>query len=593
MIHHARFAALILVTLDIIIMMGSFQTSSAFTTSRISTASTSTASTGTTGITNNNNCIWNANISTRNNNIPNPLRSMNRGRNSNGDHIRINTFLAAQKQSRSTLLNPPAEKAASTDKSRKNEKSDPSVKDSNAAEAKESEEIYGAKFFGGNAIKEELFDEALEEQADKLLSLYSGSKAKPEGTDVEGGDGMSIIYSRFMDENAFCDSSCRILAQRLQDAINHALYLSPTQGDNEDDVDEDASYNDDNSRPHIYSKNLDWKTPFSRSKESKNPLEELTHSLEFYKRVDVAIVSARTLPGGDNDDGKVKKVQFRWEISVIWPNLWGSRVLLTGTSDTTVDMERMMILTQIDKLDCGGKDGQDVIQAIAGQIQPRFWDLYHIGMTPSAEFVPRMNANANAKSRGIFSNYRLFEIPPRLVLQPCIADEGGREARDAEALPNHAFSCAIKTTGPKAQRYTTTSPVEVSIRRVDGKSMILWNIPLPPEFVSYHDSLPLGEHIDNDTTSKYVFQSKRFVATLPYGGSAQDKEITDIRKDLYEQVVRDGLKPKLLEGRPQFFFLNHDTKACFTADGGLGMAVYEWRPKLANSNEVGIELELD
>ena len=61
---------------------------------------------------------------------------------------------------------------------------------------------------------------------------------------------------------------------------------------------------------------------------------------------------------------------------------------------------------------------------------------------------------------------------------------------------------------------------------------------------------------------------------------------------MYEQIVKDGLKPKLDEGnRPQFFFLNNDAKACFTADGGLGMAVYGWRPEFADANEVGIELE--
>ena len=56
-------------------------------------------------------------------------------------------------------------------------------------------------------------------------------------------------------------------------------------------------------------------------------------------------------------------------------------------------------------------------------------------------------------------------------------------------------------------------------------------------------------------------------------------EVTEIRKKLYEEVTKDGLKPKLDEkGRPQFFFLQNDAKACFTGDGG------DW-------NEVGIELD--
>jgi Ni,Fe-hydrogenase I small subunit len=79
---------------------------------------------------------------------------------------------------------------------------------------------------------------------------------------------------------------------------------------------------------------------------------------------------------------------------------------------------------------------------------------------------------------------------------------------------------------------------------------------------------------------------------VPYGGFPQDPEVPGIRKKLYEQVMKDGLKPKLDENnRPQFFFRQNNVKACYT-EGGLGMSVYEWRPKFVESNEVGIELEL-
>jgi hypothetical protein len=85
----------------------------------------------------------------------------------------------------------------------------------------------------------------------------------------------------------------------------------------------------------------------------------------------------------------------------------------------------------------------------------------------------------------------------------------------------------------------------------------------------------------------------RQVATVSYGGNAQDEEISNIRKQLYDQVLKDGLKPKFDEdGRPQFFFWQNDVKTCYTEDG-LGMTIYEWRPKFSSSNEVGIELMLD
>merc|ERR1719162_949802 len=123
------------------------------------------------------------------------------------------------------------------------------------------EEVFGAKFFGGNAIKEELFDEALEERATKLSKLYPPK-------DLEEEEDTSI-YNRFMDSEAFDDES-RILAQRLQTAINQALY--------EDDGDSSST---SLKVSDLYSPTLQWNTPLSKSKTSKNPLEELTNSIEF------------------------------------------------------------------------------------------------------------------------------------------------------------------------------------------------------------------------------------------------------------------------------------------------------------------------
>mmetsp|Transcript_12483 Transcript_12483/g.18322 ORF Transcript_12483/g.18322 Transcript_12483/m.18322 type:complete len:180 (+) Transcript_12483:987-1526(+) len=63
-------------------------------------------------------------------------------------------------------------------------------------------------------------------------------------------------------------------------------------------------------------------------------------------------------------------------------------------------------------------------------------------------------------------------------------------------------------------------------------------------------------------------------------------------KKLYGAVIKDGLQPKTdSEGRPVFFFLTYDTKACYTAESGLGMCVYEYRAQFMKSQRVGIELE--
>ncbi len=501
----------------------------------------------------------------------------------NGNHYlhlhkqTITTTLFAQKQTRSSLLKPP-DKATSSSRSTTKPKTEQIIDKSDGTET--NEEVYGAKFFGGSAVKEELFDAESEEQADKLLKLYPPKKKV---TNIDDGEEKEEqIYYRFKDKDAFPDEGACIVAQRLQAAINQALYIS--EEDNSD-------YSNG-----IYSSSIQWNTPFSKDPKSQSPIDELENALNFYKRIDVAIIAAKTIQTGEK-----QIMEIRWEISLLWPNVIESRVLITGTSTVTFDTKSSTIISQQDKLDTGGNDGKDIIKAISSQVQPRFWDLYHIGMTPSCERMPRIPPGS--KNKDFLSSYNIFEIPPRLVLQPTIVDLGGRETREAQSIPNHAFTSIIKTTGPTAQRYVTTSPVEVSIRRQssdDGgiKSVISWNIPLSPEFVSFKDEMPIlvsdeDKEEGKEPTNSFVYQPRRLVATMKYGGSAQDVEVTDLRKKLYEQVVKDGLKPKLgEEGRPQFFFLQNDAKACFTGDGGLGMVVYEWRPKSVDSNEVGIELEL-
>jgi len=490
------------------------------------------------------------------------------------------------------------------------------IKNVKVKTVEKDEEVYGAKFFGGSAIKEELFDEELEASADKLLRLYpkKASKSLVQTTEKEGSEEDQYLYHRFQDVNAFPDEQARTIAQRLQASIRMALY----DMENEEDGGITALSSIDSS---IYStNNFEWDTPLSKDKSSRTPLDELTNSLSFYRKVDVAIISAQTTSSNT--------VKMRWEISLIWPTVYDSRVMIPGYSILTIDNngdENASILSQQDFLENGGNNGKDIIRAISSQLQPRFWDLYHIGMTPSAELMPKLTPKTAGK--GLLSSYNLYEIPERLVYQPKIVDTGGRIQREAQVLPNHSFCSIIKTTGPKANRYVTTSPVEVSIRREatsqsnditketgqddaispsqngakKSKSVITWTVPLPSEFVSYADALPLpeGDKDDEEWDEKrepscsYSYQRQRLVATMEYGGDVQDEQVTQVREKLYEQVIKDGLKPKMDDnGRPLFFFWQNDVKACFTANGGLGMAVYDWRPRSAKSNEVGIELEL-
>lgn len=432
-----------------------------------------------------------------------------------------------------------------------------------------SEKVFGAEFFGGSKVKEELFDPVAEDRAAEL------ARQERDALQLDGG---RTVYRRFEDTTCFVDGEVADVASRLQAAINGALY-------------------DEDEAVPMYAANVDWTTPFPRAKGSQTPLDELTNALSFYKRLDLAIVGGRSLPGSNGNSAR-NEMEIRWEASVEWPNSWESRVLLTGTSRIVLDASSAKIVSQTDKLD----GGDNVVAAIGSQLNPRFWDLYHIGMTPSAELTPRLQPRGDVK-KGLFSgSYELCEVPPRLVVQPTLLDFGGRDERIAQVVPNHAFSTIIKTTGPNKQRYVPVSPIEVAISRdaEAGANRVTWSIPIAPEFLAAAGSdgeLPLpasDQDMSDDMQAKsgYKLQPRRLVATVPYGGNPQDEDVSNVRKELYDAIISDGLNPKLDEsGRPIFFFWQNDAKACYVSDGGLGMSVYEWRPKFANGNAVGIELE--
>jgi hypothetical protein len=260
--------------------------------------------------------------------------------------------------------------------------------------------------------------------------------------------------------------------------------------------------------------------------------------------------------------------------------------------------QTITILTQVDHV--FGVKNDNMLSILAPQISPRFWDWYHIGMTPSAEQLPRQKIAGKG-------DYSVYQLPSRLVTSPTIVETGTRDNRHAQIIPNHAFTCIIKTMGPQKQEYVPTTPIEVQIGRrknkndadaddsTDNRLVLSWSIPLSVEFQATNINLPLPGENPEDVegsypTFDYELRPPRQVATVSYGGNVQDVEITEIRKQLYERVIKDGWKPKLDEdGRPQFFFWQNDVKACYTEEG-LGMSVYEYRPAFARSNEVGIEL---
>jgi len=416
--------------------------------------------------------------------------------------------------------------------------------------------IVGAEFFGGNKQKEEFYDETAEQKSVEMISREAST------------------FIRFQDREAFTTDETAGLAASLQSQINRIVSTR------HDDKPLNISGSDlADELVYSYTKGkLDWITPLQN--QSPTPLEALNEALDFYKFVDLAVVSGQQL--------SETEFELQWELSVTWPTFWEPRVLILGSS--TICVENMTIQKQYDKVvDNGG----DLLGTLSKQILPRFWDLYHIGMTPSAELLPQVNR----KEPGMLEGYQVYDIPSRWFVQPSRKETGTRQDRNAQTVPNHAFSCIIKTMGPTRQRYVPTSGIEVQVLNSEhGEKFLEWKIPISVEFQSRRDWAIPGEDEEASPQTEpnccYKFEKRRKVATLSYGGDAQDEEISSVRKKLYEQVLKDGFKPKLDEnGRPIFFFLSHTTKACYTNEG-LGMCVYEWRPKWAKANEVGLELQV-
>jgi len=426
--------------------------------------------------------------------------------------------------------------------------------------------IGGAEFFGGNKQKEELYDPIAEREAGNDIKLKSTS------------------FNRFSvsTNSAFDSVEVASIAQTLQRQINHLLYFDDKKLNRiiEQNKEDSESKNLENFK---FGPSLSWETPMTIT--STNPLEELKAAKCFYEEIDLAIVGGEKISEGI--------VNLFWELSVVWPTFWSPRVVLSGTSTFSFMTDTITVTKQVDRI-FGADNNVSLLSLLGNQIVPRFWDWYHIGMTPSAEQMPREISARNTE-------ITVYKIPPRLVAAPTIIETGSRENRHAQIVPNHAFTCIIRTMGAKKNNYVPTTPVEVQIGKNEGNKnddrlLLSWSIPLSTQFQAVNEKLRLpAEENPEDAegsfpTCEYNWRPLRKVATIKYGGNVQDIEISDIRKKLYERVMKDGLKPKLDQnGKPKFFFWQNDVKACFVEEG-LGMCVYDWRPKFAESNEVGIEL---
>jgi hypothetical protein len=415
--------------------------------------------------------------------------------------------------------------------------------------------IVGAEFFGGNKQKQEFYDPEAELRA-------TDNFQEPDAT-----------FDRF-NSDAFPTDASRRIGLELTAHIQNILY------------------NNQHPISSVYASNLQWTTPLQvESKEApKSPLDALRAAGRFYRRVDVAITACKPTSS--------TQFEMHWEIGLTWPIFWAPRVLLCMKSTVALN-DQEQIVSQVDEL-VGGKD---LLSLVTSQVVPRFWDVYHIGMTPPAEVSPHFPVG----SKGLLPpSYQVLDLPPRWYWQPSLYDVGSRDDSNAAVLPNHGFVTAIRTMGPQKDEYFPASPVEVQLLPVSSSNRLRlqWSVPVAVHTLASNSKLTIPSAYDDDDgdqrnvneeqpTCEYVWRGARRVATVPFRGCPQDSGVSPVRKALYEQVVRDGHTPTVDRetGRPIFFFWQNTVKACY-AQQGLGMAVYEARPSYTKPNRVGIELEL-
>jgi hypothetical protein len=425
--------------------------------------------------------------------------------------------------------------------------------------------VEGAEFFGGNTRKAEFYDPVSENNLETIET---------------------VPFARFADN---------VMGRRLQDAMN-ALDES------------------------LYASNLQWETisPWKEQQgNSKNPIAAMKAASNFYRDLQLAIVSADSIIGDDTTTTATITTTYRvrWELVVVWPTFWEPPAVLTGTSVCTVQADSGQVVHQVDSLDDVGssnqKNGDSLFGSIIRQILPRFWDVYHIGMTPVAE--DRLKLAAQSSSAGGFSSlqpYRVQHVPPRWVRRITMRDTSDRSGNAAAYLPNQAFTSFLKTVGPMKEAYRTVRGVSIELAAVpvierDNSSSnrgqqqqqqhqdavdITWKIPLS---VAY-GARPVWDLVaDPATDDSYELQPAKTYALIGYDGwGPQDSSVSAVRQKLFKAATADGHKPAMsASGRPKFGFFDSTIKACYKEVGGLSMVVYEWRPRWTNPYMIYLELE--
>ncbi|GMI39382.1 hypothetical protein TeGR_g1783, partial [Tetraparma gracilis] len=185
----------------------------------------------------------------------------------------------------------------------------------------DSEQVYGAKFFGGLQEKEVLFDENAEASVLRPGGVADAKCLQP--------------YASLFDTRATAE-----LANSLADAIGGL------------------------PSPLSYPPSLPWVSPFSLPAAAAPPAR-LAAARSFFPELDLAFVAGSSSPSPAGGT----ELTLHWLLSLSWPALHAPRVRLSGVSSVEVD-KGGVVRRQEDELLSDGS----VEQALARQLPPSFWD---------------------------------------------------------------------------------------------------------------------------------------------------------------------------------------------------------------------------
>ena len=297
-----------------------------------------------------------------------------------------------------------------------------------------------------------------------------------------------------------------------------------------------------------------------------------------------------------------RKTRYEWVASGGWPVQWAPRVVLHGASVVSWDNEGRAV----DVVDEWRASPQKLV---TDQIAPKFWDVYDLFATPTAE-RPGEETLDTVKLAG--ATARVVRTPPRLAMVASVVDvSNSRKQRVASALPDFCFR--VDTRNP-TRGSTTTAPLAISVEALpksDGETTVrrkvTWRCPLPsrlgldpadPRLPPLDGELldpSLSTGVAVDPSLAYVLEPERYLLAAPFRGDVQDPAVDALRRELVAAAAASGLVPKPGPngGAPPALLRKWQAKLGYTGDGACVYAVYANTPAFlpVDRDDVAIEIE--